>query len=228
MRCLFTSRASRTRATTTRWWATGQIDRRVQRPCIPSSSYGHPMTGPGEAWKFITGREARTLMGELGWKSLGVLELTALPSIDEEHWVPWSRAGPGTRPTRSSWPRRPGRHRAAGGTRLRTPWAHRGTSPVEGEHPECPTAFGSILGGFSSSALATPLRDDRWHGGCGERPRCATRATARGNRRPSLPVERPASVVSLTPGEVVEVRLNCGFVEETTGDRVGVRRSRAA
>jgi len=24
----------------------------------------------------------------LGWKSLGVLELTALPSIDEEHWVP--------------------------------------------------------------------------------------------------------------------------------------------
>src|SRR2546423_14220057 len=56
--------------------------------CIPTASYGHPMTGPGEAWKFITGREARTPMCELGWKSLGVLELTALPSIDEEHWVP--------------------------------------------------------------------------------------------------------------------------------------------
>lgn len=28
---------------------------------------------------------------ELGWKSLGVLELTALPSLDEEHWVPWVR-----------------------------------------------------------------------------------------------------------------------------------------
>jgi dipeptidase E len=27
-------------------------------------------------------------MCELGWKSLGVLELTALPSIDEERWVP--------------------------------------------------------------------------------------------------------------------------------------------
>ncbi len=26
-------------------------------------------------------------MCELGWKSLGVLELTALPSIDEERWV---------------------------------------------------------------------------------------------------------------------------------------------
>lgn len=27
----------------------------------------------------------------LGWKSLGVLELTALPSIGEERWVPWVR-----------------------------------------------------------------------------------------------------------------------------------------
>jgi dipeptidase E len=27
-------------------------------------------------------------MCELGWKSLGVLELTALPSIDAEQWVP--------------------------------------------------------------------------------------------------------------------------------------------
>ena len=60
--------------------------------CIPTASYGHPMTGPGEAWKFITGREARTPMCELGWKSLGVLELTALPSIDEERWVAWVRA----------------------------------------------------------------------------------------------------------------------------------------
>jgi dipeptidase E len=30
-------------------------------------------------------------MCELGWKSLGVLELTALPSIDEERWVPLVR-----------------------------------------------------------------------------------------------------------------------------------------
>jgi len=28
-------------------------------------------------------------MCELGWKSLGVLELTALPSIDNERWVSW-------------------------------------------------------------------------------------------------------------------------------------------
>jgi len=30
-------------------------------------------------------------MCELGWKSLGVLELTALPSIGEERWIPWVR-----------------------------------------------------------------------------------------------------------------------------------------
>ena len=30
-------------------------------------------------------------MCELGWTSLGVLELTALPSIDEERWVPQVR-----------------------------------------------------------------------------------------------------------------------------------------
>jgi dipeptidase E len=30
-------------------------------------------------------------MCELGWKSLGVLELTALPSINEELWVPMVR-----------------------------------------------------------------------------------------------------------------------------------------
>ena len=39
------------------------------------------------AWRLITG-QASTPLCELGWKSLGVLELTALPSIDEEHWVP--------------------------------------------------------------------------------------------------------------------------------------------
>jgi dipeptidase E len=59
--------------------------------CIPTAAYGHPMAGPGAAWRFISGREARTPMCELGWKSLGVLELTALPSIDEELWVPMVR-----------------------------------------------------------------------------------------------------------------------------------------
>ena len=58
--------------------------------CIPTAMYGHPQVGPGEgAWRFISGRSDH--MCDLGWKSLGVLELTALPSIDAERWVPLVR-----------------------------------------------------------------------------------------------------------------------------------------
>jgi dipeptidase E len=54
--------------------------------CILTAAYARP-GGAGLAWRQISGR-ATTPLCELGWKSLGVLELTALPSIDEEHWVP--------------------------------------------------------------------------------------------------------------------------------------------
>lgn len=57
--------------------------------CIPTASYGHPWAGPGRAWDFISGQEPRCPMIELGWKSMGVLELTALPSLKKELWVPW-------------------------------------------------------------------------------------------------------------------------------------------
>jgi dipeptidase E len=59
--------------------------------CIPTASYAHPMAGPGRAWDFISGQEPRCPMTELGWKSVGVLELTALPSIDRERWEGWVR-----------------------------------------------------------------------------------------------------------------------------------------
>jgi dipeptidase E len=59
--------------------------------CIPTATYGHPRAGPAAAWRFISGNEPRTPMCELGWESLGVLELTALPSIDEDLWVPLVR-----------------------------------------------------------------------------------------------------------------------------------------
>lgn len=54
--------------------------------CIPTASYANP-DGAGNAWRFISGREPRTPMVELGWKSMGVLELTALPSIDTARWI---------------------------------------------------------------------------------------------------------------------------------------------
>ena len=55
---------------------------------IPTAAYGHPLAGVGAAWRFIAGQEPRCPMTGLGWKSLGVLELTALPSIGDELWVP--------------------------------------------------------------------------------------------------------------------------------------------
>ena len=59
--------------------------------CIPTAVYGHPH---GRSCAMRGGSSAdRTSspMVELGWKSMGVLELTALPSIDDERWVPLVR-----------------------------------------------------------------------------------------------------------------------------------------
>jgi dipeptidase E len=58
--------------------------------CIPTASYGHPFSRPVGAWRFISGQSEQP-MCELGWKSIGVLELTALPSIDAGRWTSWVR-----------------------------------------------------------------------------------------------------------------------------------------
>jgi dipeptidase E len=54
--------------------------------CIPTGVQPFP-GGPSHVYRFITG-DAPSRMCELGWKSLGVLELTALPSIKREYWIP--------------------------------------------------------------------------------------------------------------------------------------------
>jgi len=53
--------------------------------CIPTAILPFP-GGPSMAYRFISGSTANP-MCELGWKSLGVLELTALPSIKEDYWI---------------------------------------------------------------------------------------------------------------------------------------------
>ena len=59
--------------------------------CIPTAQYGHPSVGPGVMpWEFVSGT-GESQMTQLGWKSVGLLELTALPSIDEAQWVPLVR-----------------------------------------------------------------------------------------------------------------------------------------
>jgi dipeptidase E len=61
-----------------------------QALCIPTAQYGHPNVTPEMAWSFISGQNPLPMVG-LGWKSVGMLELTALPSLDEERWHPWLR-----------------------------------------------------------------------------------------------------------------------------------------
>lgn len=53
--------------------------------CIPTAIYALP-NGPLHAWGFVSG-DGETPMVELGWKSIGVLELTALPSIKQKYWI---------------------------------------------------------------------------------------------------------------------------------------------
>lgn len=53
--------------------------------CIPTAILPFSV-GPSMAYRFITGQTSSP-MTELGWKSLGVLELTSLPSIDNEVWT---------------------------------------------------------------------------------------------------------------------------------------------
>lgn len=55
--------------------------------CIPTAGYGH-VGGWSRAYNFIHG-VATTPMTELGWKSLGVLELSTLPTLGKEYWVPF-------------------------------------------------------------------------------------------------------------------------------------------
>ncbi len=54
--------------------------------CIPTAIYAFP-GGATSAYRLICGVAASPLC-ELGWQSLGVLELTALPSIDKDNWLP--------------------------------------------------------------------------------------------------------------------------------------------
>ena len=58
--------------------------------CIPTAEYGHPMCTPASAWRFVSGKSPSP-MSDLGWKSVGLLELTALPSIGNERWKAWVR-----------------------------------------------------------------------------------------------------------------------------------------
>jgi dipeptidase E len=59
--------------------------------CIPTAQWGHPACGPVSARGFVSGLPPWGGMTSMQWKSLGLLELSALPSIGEQRWEPWVR-----------------------------------------------------------------------------------------------------------------------------------------
>ena len=59
--------------------------------CIPTAQYGHPHVRSWRQGVAVHQWKLPDPMVDLGWKSVGVLELTALPSIGEERWVPLVR-----------------------------------------------------------------------------------------------------------------------------------------
>jgi dipeptidase E len=57
--------------------------------CIPTAQWGHPLCGPVSVRGFVSGLPPWGGMAAMEWRSLGVLELTALPSLAPQRWVPW-------------------------------------------------------------------------------------------------------------------------------------------
>ena len=57
---------------------------------IPTGTYGHSYCTPETTFRFVTDSSPTGMCG-LGWESVGILELTALPSIGRHRWEPWVR-----------------------------------------------------------------------------------------------------------------------------------------
>ncbi len=60
--------------------------------CVPTAQWGHPMCGPTSVRGLVAAEPRFEHLTGLGWASLGVLELTALPTIGADRWVEWVRA----------------------------------------------------------------------------------------------------------------------------------------
>ena len=169
--------------------------------CIPTAGYGHPMGSPGGAWRFITGR-ATTPMCELGWKSVGVLELTALPSINQERWVAWVRetdvllVNGGDALYLCYWMRQSGladrlpslRETVwvglSAGSMVMTPLSGRTSS--DGSRPAVATKrWASLILRSSRTSITQPCRKIRWPTQNDGRLGCRCRATRLTTRPPS-------------------------------------------
>lgn len=60
---------------------------------VPTAQWGQPMCSPQSVWRATAGAPPfGSALVDRGWASVGVLELTALPSIDPERWRGWVEA----------------------------------------------------------------------------------------------------------------------------------------
>lgn len=59
---------------------------------VPTAQWGHPQCGPSSVRGLVAAEPLWQHLTGLGWASLGVLELTALPTLGVERWEPWVRA----------------------------------------------------------------------------------------------------------------------------------------
>ncbi|MCR2826537.1 Type 1 glutamine amidotransferase-like domain-containing protein [Microbacterium sp. zg.Y909] len=59
--------------------------------CIPTAQWGHPLCGPVSARSFVSGMPPSGGMTSLPWRSVGLLELTAPPTVQRERWEEWVR-----------------------------------------------------------------------------------------------------------------------------------------
>lgn len=59
---------------------------------VPTAQWGQPACTPVSVWKSVADRwEGQVSLCGLGWRSIGILELTALPSIGKDRWAAWVR-----------------------------------------------------------------------------------------------------------------------------------------
>lgn len=72
-------------------WLLGMPVEQARALVVPTAQWGHPLCGPDSVRGLVAAEPDFRHLSGLGWASLGVLELTALPSIGAERWVPWVR-----------------------------------------------------------------------------------------------------------------------------------------
>ena len=153
-------------------------------------------------------------MCELGWKSLGVLELTALPSIVKEHWISWVREADvllvngGDALYLGHWMRQSGLADLlpsleekvwvglSGGSMVMTPRIGKDFMRLEAARRERPSARASSTSRSSRTSITRTCRRTPWPTPISGPPRYRVRPTRSTMTPPSSVVDGQVDVIS--------------------------------